>query len=89
MAEQRSPESSDLGGPVEQAQEAELNIFADANSVDELLSLMVGAGSVCWVGGTGDLVFDSEMAIGVVAHGMARLEELISEPITNILGFTK
>ena len=57
--------------------------------MDELLSLMVGAGSVCWVGGTGDLVFDSEMAIGVVAHGMARLEELISEPITNILGFTK
>lgn len=87
MAEQRSPESSDLEG--HEGQGTESNIFADAESVDELLSLMVGVGSVCWIGGTGDLKFDADLAVSVVAHGRARLEQLISEPIVNVLGFTK
>ena len=38
------------------------NMFADTNGIEELIGQAVGAGSMCWVGGTGDRVFDSEHA---------------------------
>lgn len=42
----------------------------------------VGAGSVCWVGGTGDLVFDSEAASAVVDQAVAELATLgIGQPL--------
>jgi hypothetical protein len=53
-----------------------LNRFADAENVTELMYQVVGAGSTCWVGGTGSIVFDSTQAKEVADDGIARLVEL-------------
>lgn len=52
------------------------NRFARAETEDEVLGQMVGAGSTCWVGGTGDAEFDSTQAVQVIEHGAARLKEI-------------
>ena len=50
--------------------------FDDAENVTELIHQIVGAGSTCWVGGTGSIPFDSEMALEVANAGINRLIEL-------------
>lgn len=53
-----------------------MNRFHDADTVTELLGMLVGAGSTCWIGGTGHLEFDSTEASKVVDEGVDRLIEL-------------
>lgn len=50
--------------------------FDDAETITELVHQIVGAGSTCWVGGTGSSLFDSEMALEVANAGINRLIEL-------------
>lgn len=52
------------------------NRFADAQNVTELMYQVVGAGSTCWVGGTGSAVFDEKEAHEVADDGIERLVEL-------------
>lgn len=52
------------------------NRFADCG-VEELIYQLVGAGSACWVGGTGDAVFDSAEALQVAGDGLERLSQII------------
>lgn len=52
------------------------NRFADCG-IEELVYQLVGAGSTCWVGGTGDREFDSTAAAAVALDGLARLNELL------------
>jgi hypothetical protein len=62
--------------PVKPQESEEPNPFRDADTVTELLGMLVGAGSTCWVGGTGHLEFDSTAATKVVDDGIKRLIEL-------------
>lgn len=50
--------------------------FAQAENVSDLIYMLVGAGSVCWVGGPGPAVFDDQAATAVAEGGIARLIEL-------------
>jgi hypothetical protein len=50
--------------------------FHDAENVTELIYQLVGAGSMCWVGGTGAAVFDDANAKAVADAGIDRLIEL-------------
>ena len=50
--------------------------FADCENVTELIYQVVGAGSTCWVGGTGVIVFDSTQAKEVADDSIERLVEL-------------
>lgn len=50
--------------------------FDDAENVTELIHQLVGAGSTCWVGGTGDAEFDTTQALEVADAGINRLIEL-------------
>lgn len=52
------------------------NRFDVAESVDELLGMMVGCGSMCWETLSGAGEFDSQEALKVVAEGKERLEQL-------------
>lgn len=54
----------------------EPNRFSRASTVEELIGQAIGAGSVCWVGGTGPLEFDSREASQIVKETLARLAEL-------------
>jgi hypothetical protein len=47
-------------------------------SLDEWIGQAAGALSGCWVGGTGNLTFDSERASGIVKALTAHLEELFA-----------
>lgn len=51
-------------------------MFSDAENVTELIYQLVGAGSTCWVGGTGSAVFDSDQAKEFADAGIERLIEL-------------
>lgn len=62
-----------------------LNRFAKAETEDEVLGMMVGAGSTCWVGGTGDIEFDSTQAVQVIEQGKARISEIRSENLSRAL----
>jgi hypothetical protein len=53
-----------------------MGCFDDAENVTELVHLIVGAGSMCWVGGTGAAEFDTEQALAVADDGINRLIEL-------------
>lgn len=53
-----------------------VNRFADAENVTELIYQLVGAGSGCWHGGTGQAVFDDGEAARVAEAGIDRLIEL-------------
>lgn len=55
------------------------NRFRGALTVEELLGLMVGAGSVCWENPAGAGEFDSAAAKKIVDEGFERLKELISD----------
>lgn len=54
----------------------ENNRFKDAEDPIAVLHQMIGAASMCWVGGTGDSVFDSEQAISVAVQAVKRLREM-------------
>ena len=56
--------------------ERKQNRFKDADNVSELIRQLVGAGSTCWVGGTGDAVFDATEAQAVAEDAIDRLIEL-------------
>lgn len=53
------------------------NRFVQAKSVREVVFQAVGAGSACWVGGTGDLEFDSVEAERFAVEAMRRITEII------------
>lgn len=53
------------------------NQFADCG-IEELVHQLVGAGSTCWVGGTGDREFDSAAAVEIASAGLRRLSEILS-----------
>lgn len=55
------------------------NRFAQATTLAEVVGQAVGAGSVCWVGGTGALEFDSTAATKVVEDALARIADLLLE----------
>lgn len=57
------------------------NRFADAKDVPEVVFQAIGAGSVCWVGGTGPLEFDSAKANAVGREAVARINEVITESL--------
>lgn len=50
--------------------------FSDAENITELVYQIVGAGSACWVGGTGQAEFDTTHAQAVAEAGIDRLIEL-------------
>lgn len=52
------------------------NTFHDANSLTELIFQLAGATSMCWVGGTGSLEFDSARARELSDAAIERLIEL-------------
>lgn len=47
-----------------------------ADTIEEVVGLAVGAGSMCWVDGNGNRVFDSTEASSVVDAAVARLKEM-------------
>jgi hypothetical protein len=50
--------------------------FSNAENVTELIYQLVGAGSMCWHGGTGSAVFDDQSARQIAQAGIDRLIEL-------------
>lgn len=54
----------------------ERNVFGEAQSVTELMYMLVGAASMCWVGGTGDAEFDTTRARDAADAGIERLIEM-------------
>lgn len=62
--------------PVKPQEPEEPNRFREAENITELIYQMVGAASVCWVGGPGDKVFDDTAARETAEAGLARLAEL-------------
>lgn len=50
--------------------------FSQADNVTELIYQLAGAASTCWVGGTGDRLFDSVGAVEVADAAIERLIEL-------------
>ncbi|HEY5785339.1 MAG TPA: hypothetical protein VIT65_11225 [Microlunatus sp.] len=56
------------------------NPFANAADVGELLGLLAGAASMCWIPQPGEQEFDSVQASRFVDHALARLEELTGRP---------
>ena len=52
------------------------NMFAAAEDIPQLIHQLVGAGSTCWIGGTGDSEFWTAEARRVASHAIARLTEL-------------
>lgn len=52
------------------------NQFDGADTVEQLIYQTVGAASVCWVGGTGDRVFDDKEARETAEAALARLKEI-------------
>lgn len=55
------------------------NMFADVETIEELIYRLVGAGSSCWVGSTGDLTFDTPLAARVGHDALTRLNELLGQ----------
>lgn len=52
------------------------NRFQDAENVTQLVGQLIGAGSMCWVGGTGSASFDTDEAQRLTDEGVERLVEL-------------
>ena len=52
------------------------NMFAAAEDIPQLIHQLVGAGSTCWIGGTGDSEFWTDEARRVASHAITRLNEL-------------
>lgn len=52
------------------------NRFQGAENVSQLVAQLVGAGSTCWVGGTGSAPFDTDEAKRFTDEGVERLVEL-------------
>lgn len=50
-----------------------MNRFKDAENVTELIYQLVGAGSTCWVGGTGQAEFNTTEAAQVAEDGIDQL----------------
>ena len=51
-------------------------MFADAEDISQLIHQLVGAGSTCWIGGTGDREFWTAQAMKVAQDAITRLNEL-------------
>lgn len=49
------------------------NRFDDAENVTELIYQLVGAGSICWHGGTGNAVFNDQVARQVAEDGIDQI----------------
>ena len=52
------------------------NMFAAAEDIPQLIHQLVGAGSTCWIGGTGDSEFWTAQARKVAEQAITRLNEL-------------
>ena len=52
------------------------NMFAAAEDIPQLIHQLVGAGSTCWIGGTGDNEFWTAQARKVAEQAITRLNEL-------------
>lgn len=52
------------------------NMFAAAEDIPQLIHQLVGAGSTCWIGGTGDSEFWTAQAMKVTQDAITRLNEL-------------
>lgn len=52
------------------------NMFAAAEDIPQLIHQLVGAGSTCWIGGTGDSEFWTAQAMKVAQDAITRLNEL-------------
>lgn len=50
-----------------------MNRFEKCENVTELIYQLVGAGSMCWHGGTGQAVFDEASAKIIAEDGIDRL----------------
>lgn len=61
------------------------NRFADAQDITAVVFQAIGAGSTCWVGGTGDLEFDSIEAKICGDHAVARINEIIHRRMVKAL----
>lgn len=55
------------------------NIFEDATSIEQLLTYVVGAGSVCWEHPEGAGEFNEERANLLVDHALLKLISLMQE----------
>lgn len=53
-------------------------MFDNVNDARELIAQAVGAGSTCWVGGTGELEFDSIEAAVVADAAFLRLQTILA-----------
>jgi len=53
-------------------------MFDDVHDARELITQAIGAGSMCWVGGTGALEFDSNAATKVADAAYQRLQAILS-----------
>lgn len=68
----RPPSNSGLKLPVS----SRPNRFADVPTIAQVVGQAVGAGSTCWVGGTGDAQFDSNEALVIVSEATERIQQL-------------
>lgn len=53
-------------------------MFDNVNDARELITQAVGAGSACWVGGTGSAEFDTTQAIAVADAAFQRLQAILA-----------
>jgi hypothetical protein len=63
----------------EKEQARQKNRFAEADSVQEVIGQAIGAGSTCWVGGTGAAEFDSDQAVQISAEATERIKTLLTQ----------
>lgn len=56
-----------------------VNIFEDATSIEQLLTYVVGAGSVCWANPEGAGEFNEQRANLLVDHALLKLVSLMQE----------
>lgn len=59
------------------------NRFEGITDPNELLGQAIGAGSACWVGGTGQLVFDSTEASAIADEAYQQLLKIIGGEFSN------
>lgn len=54
------------------------NHFQNCSTIEQVIAQAVGAGSTCWVGGTGDAQFDSAKAVMVSDDAIERVMQIFS-----------
>jgi hypothetical protein len=57
------------------------NRFDEAENLDQLVHMVVGAASVCWENPGGAGVFDDSLAIKVANDGIERIKQLYEETV--------